>query len=46
MIVVYNDYADSSFKIVDLYVQSMAYVNDCSDSWTKVNPNYVQNIAD
>lgn len=37
MIVVYNGYADSVFNITHEKVQSMAYVNGCSDEYTKVD---------
>jgi hypothetical protein len=47
MIVVYNGYADSFFIITNAKVQSMAYVNGCSDSYTNVDAvKYSQIIAD
>ena len=46
MIVVYNGYADIFFNITNLKVQSMTYVNGCSDSYTKVDAvKYAQVIA-
>ena len=37
MIVVHNVYAYSFFNISEEKVQSMAYVNGCSDDYTKVD---------
>ena len=47
LIFVYNDYANTFFGITDSKVQSMTYVNGCSDLYTKVDSTkYAQIIAD